>query len=101
MNRCDWLGPICMTNKDADRMVGVDFVLADGTTRHFGEGHEIGLNSDGYFVDDERLGWPTSVSPIFEPGAEITVRRGCAKRQGHRGDHGFYWWRRWVRRLGR
>jgi len=102
MTKCDWRGPICMTNKDADRMVGADITLADGTQLHCGPDDEISFDPEGYMVNGERIGWPRVLSPIIEPGDEITVRKGCSRRDGHRGRHGHGPIRRlhlWARRV--
>jgi hypothetical protein len=88
-----------MMNKEPDRLVSATFFMPDGTQIHSDEGDVISFDADGYMINDEHIGWPYSVSPVIESGTEIVVRRGCAKRQGHRGSHGHYRWRRWMRRL--
>lgn len=98
MKRCDWRGPVCMTNKEPDRLVGWDFTTGGRTIMLEPGAVEIG--EDGcYRVDGKRLAQTERLSPIIEGGADITVRRGCAKRAGHRGDHGWYLGQRTAMRL--
>lgn len=85
--RCDWSGPICMTDKECDRLVGASFVMGDGTILDYPKA-EISWGPDGYTVEGRAIGWPISMSPVIEPGREIVVRLGCSRRLGHGGQHG-------------
>ena len=72
---CDWRGPICIVDKEPDRVVGWEIVPGEN-------GH-------------------SRLRPRIESGTEVVIRRGCAKRQGHRGEHGWYLWQQIINRIKR
>lgn len=88
MRRCDWRGPICTTNKDPERLTGWDFTTGGRTIML--EAAAVTLEDGIYRVNGKPVAQTERLSPIIETGSEIVVRRGCAKRAGHRGHHGWY-----------
>jgi len=103
MTTCDWRGPICMTNKDADRIAGWSLrsTVFPATEFLLPAESRVEVFPEGIFLNGRLLEGHETLVPTIEPGDEIVVRRGCSKRQGHRGDHGTYRWKRWTRRWRR
>ena len=90
--RCTWRGDLVMSYSEPTRLVQVTLVHPDGTeTVTRGQiGWAIERGEVRWRVDGELIPPVTTAKdPVYAVGTSCDTYQGCARRLGHRGEHGY------------
>lgn len=95
-NRCDFR-ELCLSDREPDRIVSVTVTGPDGLTCTYPAPVYVAETGGGSLIDGDL--WPPGsiMAAETEPGDVYEVFRGCWRRAGHRGRHGYPIWQRPLR----